>query len=218
MAQRAGRLNLSQRGHSDLQANGEAPASTLAAQIVDNLTSSRRRANPGGYQAHLRQLLQMVLDADQNEDANSGATESSIDENRRLTCIIVKAGLEVLSSSSPFDDQGDVHTQALNTLSVVEITIRRCPEVLFSTSSPHEPAVFPKGQLFLWLFPQFINLLSRNINQQLRDKTGHVLHTALMVQTKATTSKTRLYPILKYLQGCVKGKRELCRIIKPILN
>ena len=192
--------HVNEEGH----ANGEPPPSTYAAQIVDNLTGARRRSGSSGNQAHLRQLLQMILDADRIGDAISGAYETSTEVNYRLIYTIVRAGLETLSCS-PFDDQKDVQVQALNTLAVVDLTIRRCPEVLFCDPQNNDPVIRPVGPLFLWLIPHMVNLLNHETNQDIRQGAEEVLSTALKVQTRASTSRSRLHPIVKYLQGCING-------------
>lgn len=205
MGPRAGRHDQPRGINGEGYSNGEPPPSTYAAQIVDNLTSARRRSGSTGNQGHLRQLLQMILDADQNGDALSGAYETSTEVNHILIYTIVRAGLETLSCS-PFDDQRDVQVQALNTLAVVDLTIRRCPEVLFCDSQNDNPVVRPVGPLFLWLVPHLVNLLSYETNQDIREGAAEVLSTALKVQTRASTSRTRLHPIVKYLQGCINGR------------
>jgi len=206
MASMKGRYDHPQNANGDGHANGEPPPSTYAAQIVDNLTSARRRSGSSGNQAHLRQLLQMILDADRNGDALSGAYETSTEVNYRLIYTIVRAGLETLSCS-PFDDQRDVQIQALNTLAVVDLTIRRCPEVLFCDSQNNDPIIRPVGPLFLWLIPHLVNLLSNETNPDIREGAVEVLRTALKVQTRASTSRSRLHPVAKYLQGCINGRQ-----------
>ncbi|MCJ1477208.1 serine/threonine-protein kinase M1 [Lambiella insularis] len=186
------------------RSNGNPPPSTFAAQIVDNHASARRLSDTTDKQADLRQLLQMILDAKQDGDTLSEAVETNLEVNYRLIYTIVRAGLEVLSSQSPFDDDLEVHVQALNTLAVVDLTIRRFPEVLFCIPSGTDSSVRPGGPLFLWLMPHLINLLSLEFDKEINEAAAKVLGTALSVQTRASTSRTRLHPVLKYIQGCIK--------------
>lgn len=204
MALRAGKHDQPLVGNPEGHANGQPPPSTYAARIVDNLTGARRRSGSSANQAHLRQLLQMILDADRNGDVLSGAHETNTEVNYRLIYTIVRAGLETLFCS-PFDDQRDVQVQALNTLAVVDLTIRRSPEVLFCDPLNQDPVIRPVGPLFLWLIPHLVNLLSHETNQDIREGAEEVLTTALKVQTRASTSRSRLHPIVKFLQGCIDG-------------
>ncbi|MCJ1379315.1 serine/threonine-protein kinase M1 [Xylographa soralifera] len=164
---RAARHRQPQSEANGQQTNGYPPPSTFAAQIVDNLASARRLSNSTDNQADLRQLLQMILDADRDGDPLSEAIETSIEVNYRLIYTIVRAGLEVLSSYNPFDNTRDVQVQALNTLAVVDLTIRLYPEVLFWVPSNNDPTVRPGGPLFLWLVPQLINLLGHRFDKEM---------------------------------------------------
>ncbi|MCJ1394432.1 serine/threonine-protein kinase M1 [Xylographa bjoerkii] len=203
-AHRAARYGQPQSEVHGQQANGHPPPSTFAAQIVDNLASARQLSKSTDKQADLRQLLQMILDADHDGDTLSEAIETSIEVNYRLIYTIVRAGLEVLSSHNPFENTRDVHVQALNTLAVVDLTIRRCPEVLFWVPSNNDPTVRPGGPLFLWLVPHLINLLGHRFDKEVSEGAANVLGTMLSAQTRASTSRIRLRPVLKYIQGCIK--------------
>ncbi|MCJ1281221.1 serine/threonine-protein kinase M1 [Xylographa opegraphella] len=202
--QRAAKPGQPQSEVNGHQMNGQLPPSTFAAQIVDNLASARRLSDSTDKQADLRQLLQMILDAERDGDPLSEAIETSIEVNYRLIYTIVRAGLEVLSSDNPFDNTRDVQVQALNTLAVVDLTIRRYPEVLFWVPGSNDPTVRPGGPLFLWLVPQLINLLSHGLDKEVSEGTANVLGTTLSVQTRASTSRIRLRPVLKYIRGCIK--------------
>lgn len=183
----------------DHRQNGGTPPSTVAAQIVG------QPLNSDGSHAHLRELLQEILHADENGASISGAMESSLDVNYRLIYIIVRAGLEVLSSTNPRGNPDEVLSQALSTLAVVDLTIRRVPGVLFHVPPEDDSTVRPGEPLFLWLLPHLINLLKQQNDAQLRAGATEVLQTAVSVQSRPTLPMTRLYPISKYIQGCIKG-------------
>ena len=206
MAQGAGRSGQSRSSLIQRHTNGDPPPSTYAAQIVDNLTGAKRRSSSGNNEAHLRQLLQMILDADRNGESLPGATETNIEVNYRLIYTIVRAGLEILLTGSPFEDRADVQAQACNTLAVVNLTIRRSPEVLFCTSEADDPITRLGGPLFLWLVPHLVNLLHYDMSREIIEEAEKVLRTALSVQTRTSTLRTRLHPILRYFQGCTAGR------------
>ena len=188
-----------------LQANGDPPPSTFAAQIVQNLTSHGRRSGRGTSPSHLRQLLQRILDGDRSDDPQAGTIETDLDVNFRLIYVIVRAGLEILSSPNPFDDEEDIKYQALDCLAVISLTIKRSPKVLFHAPGPHEPDVGPKGPLFLWLIPQLIGLLRPNSDKRLLDAVMTVLKAALVARSGSLSLKSRTNPVLKYIRGCLNG-------------
>lgn len=192
-----------------IAAHEEQPPSTFAAQIVNNLTDTRRHLNPDSNRAHLRQLLHEILAADRNGDHLAGAIETSIEVNYRLIYVVARAGLEELSSPSPFVDQADRHDQIRDSLAVIELTIRRSSDSLFYSSQNSDLIVHPGGFLFLWLVPHLINLLRSDINEELRASATSVLREALATQTTPISLKIRFNPLLKYVQGCINGTEIL---------
>lgn len=180
------------------------PASTFAAQIVDNLSNTKAQKNPSN-QAILRQLLREILDADQAEYPPAGTIETNIEVNQRLIYVISRAGLDNIHDDNPFEVQKDVHAQALDSLSVIDLTIRRCPDVLFSVSEESNVRSQPTGPVFLWLVPQMINLLEDKTIEEIRIGAEKILRLSLSLQRRSIASKTRLHPIFKYIQGCIKG-------------
>ena len=180
------------------------PPSTFAAQIVDNFADVGRQQAPNS-QAVLRQLLREILDADQGEKTQGNGVESNVEINHRLIYVIYKAGLETLNSDDPFDRQSHLHAQALDSLAVIDLTIRQSPDVLFHVPQPNQTRNQPDGPLFLWLIPHVANLLVYEKSTDIQAGAEKILKTALSVQNRSTASKTRLQPVRKYVQGCIKG-------------
>ena len=185
--------------------NGDPPPSTFAAQIVQNLTSARDRPGHGPKPTQLPRLLQQILDGDRRGDSQYGAVETDLDVNYQLIYVIVKAGLENLSTPNPFDDQEALVAQGLDCLAVITLTIKRSPAVLFAVPSSHETSIALKGSLFLWLIPQLTNLLRLESHEKLIEATRTTLETAVSIQASSYTSKTHLNPVVKYIQGCING-------------
>ena len=131
-------------------ANGEAPPpSTLAAQLVQNQTTARASQPPNGEEATFSGLLHELLH-------NPAATpESDINVNVQLINVIVEAGLTVLSRNDPFAQLDVLIPQASDSLAVIEATIVRQPDVMFSPIAPDGPP------LVLWLLARLVSLCGR---------------------------------------------------------
>ena len=199
-----------ERAKQRIQNDEVPPSSTFAAQIVDGLTKPRQTLK-SDRQANFRQLLQEILDADQNEGHHT-AVETNVQVNSKLIYVTVRAGLEVLPKDNPFDHQADLQKQALNSLAVIDLTIRRSPEVLFFVPERSDNPEKPRTPLFLWLVPQLLKLLGHHHNENLRKAVIRVLGTAISAQRSLSTLRTKIAPIQKYVQGCIKGqdRRVLC--------
>lgn len=186
--------------------NGEPPASTLAALIVDDLT--RGKTHPKHQDREkFRNLLREILDTN-NE--HSGVIVQGIEKNTnvnsRLIYVVIRAGLEASFNGDPFEKQDELNNQALESLSVVELTLRQCPEVLFTVLERGETDLQLDGPLYLWLIPRLFSVLGRNEDRQVRLSVLRVLQTTLSVGRKGHPKPVKFQLVLKYIQGCVKGQ------------
>lgn len=185
--------------------NGEPPPSTFAAQIVHNLENAKDQPFRASSGIHLRELLQRILDADRVGNAEDGAFEDSLEVNHKLICVVVRACLlSPAINADPFEKQKDVHDQAYDSLAVIEVTIRRCPDVLLALIRGTESYAGPEGPLFLWLIPHLLNLLGDpRGDDELCAGIKRVIRTALFANGRANTS---FRSMLRFVQGCLEGE------------
>ena len=128
------------------------PPSTIAAQIVHN------RANPAARQAPENQalfskLLQEYLKVSATDD-------TSVDTNAQLVFVVADAGLD--RSNDIFAPQNE-RVQVFDSLRVIQLTIRRCPELLFRSrlESNHDDWN-SKAPLVSYLLPKLFSLLMKH--------------------------------------------------------
>lgn len=123
--------------------NGDSapPASTLAAQIVQNQTrqaASQRsqQQQPPGPAPSFHDLLQEIL---HNQAA---AQETDITVNAQLVSVLIQGCLLPLTTAenqNPFVDGDDLLEQAVNSIAVIGITVKRQPDVLLTQLSQDGP-------------------------------------------------------------------------------
>ena len=129
--------------------NGDVPPpSTLAAQIVQNqITAAQQRQH--GEAPSFSELLQEILN-------NHAATpETDVQVNVKLISVVAQAGLGPLTDGNPFTQIDTLLSQATDSLAVIESTIRRQPEVLFSSTGLNGP------QLLLPLLSRLLAVCGR---------------------------------------------------------
>jgi serine/threonine-protein kinase ATR len=187
-----------------LNGNGEPPPSTLAAQIVQNFETSDKRPK-GNARVHLQELLHMILEGDEDDVASQRAFDDTLEENYRLISVITKACIEPLLSENPFDEQESLRSQARDSLAVVDLTIRRSPDVLFLVPPGRSVTSSPNGPLFLWLIPHLINVITTN-DETITDGVQKVVQSVLWAQRRPCAYRHGRQCVLRYLQGCVRGK------------
>lgn len=197
--------------HVDSNAIWDVPASTLAAQIADNITQGKIIPKNEDKE-QLQKLLQEILQTyDESEEVTENV-ETRVDVNHRLIYVVVRVGLEYLFSDNPFNDKNELRKQAYESLSVVELTLRRSPEVLFSVLQDHGTELSHSGPLYLWLIPRLFMVPVQIEDSKIYVRTLQVLQTALRVERKPSLVEGRFRLIMKYAQGCVKGKPSKSKI------
>jgi serine/threonine-protein kinase ATR len=128
--------------------NGDTlPPSTLAAQIVQNQTTSVPQQN--GETPTFAELLQEIL------NNHSAMPETDVQVNVKLISVVAQAGLGPLTDGNPFAQVDHLLSQATDSLTVIESTIRRQPEVLFCSTGTNGP------QLLLPLLSRLVAVCGR---------------------------------------------------------
>ena len=194
------RIAQSYTGSSTFRQNGGPPASTVAAQIVENLTQGQYPARQPDKEEFQR-LLQEILNPDDDGDDVAESIETNVDVNCRLIYVVVRAGLEPLSNRDSFEDHDEIHKQAIASLSVVQLTVRRSPAVLLSTLH----ALQQVGSLYLWLVPRLFIILGSTKDKDIRWHICEAVKTTL-IAGKASFKQNKFLLIQKYIQGCIKGQ------------
>lgn len=169
--------------------NGDAPPSTLAAQIVHNQTTTKA-SQQSGEKATFAGLLHEILH-------NPSATpETDIGVNVQLVSVVVEAGLSILTRDDPFAQLDILLPQAADSLAVVEATIVRQSDVLFARISQDGPP------LIIWLLARLLPLCSR-------PKCGGLNISGLINSAISAASKSKLWRsaamVQELVRDCVNG-------------
>ena len=132
--------------------NGEVPPpSTLAAQIVQN------QARPGNSQQPQQNGDSNTLSGLLHEMLHNpaAAQETNVAVNVQLVNVVAEAGLGPLASEDPFAQLDYLLAQARDSIAVIDKTVSRQPEVLFSPISNDGP------QLLLPLLTRLVAVCGR---------------------------------------------------------
>lgn len=204
MARGMGRTGSARPVFSELQQNGDPPQSTLAAQLVNHFTDGKKYSKNKDDET-FRQLLCEVLGAESTRDSQSHNHETDNDVNYKLVYVIVKAGLETLTDGDPFSEQAEKCQQAIDSLTAVEYTLKRSPEILFILSPNNEFSSRFGIPLFLWLIPKLLAVAGSAQNSSVKDCVLNVLRTIIVLEQENHVKGARIFSIGKYLNGCVRG-------------
>lgn len=196
---------LGRRPPEEAKQNGHLPPSTIAAQIVDDHLTQGRIHPKHQDREKFRRLLREILHTDENSQDSNRLIETNSDVNCRLIYVVIRAGLELSLNEDPFEKKCDLITQALESLSVVELTLQRCSDVLFSILEGRDSDPHLDGPLFLWLLPRLFIILGRSHFNEIHLGILNVMKTILITERKCRPQK-KPQLVLQYMQGCIKGR------------
>lgn len=176
----------------------DSPAPTLAAQIVERISTTGRQPHAGTGE----DFEQLLLEINRSTASGNTAAEQNFHVNCRLIYVVAKAGLEVLLTDDPFASWDLQLSHASTGLDIICLTIQRTPDVLFLDVPDGSAAPIP---LFLWLIPKIICFTAVPKFEILQDMLGQVLSTASSAIPPTSSLWPRGGPMPQFLEECVGG-------------
>ena len=205
MARGVGRSGSGRPVLNQLSQNAEPPQSTRAAQLVSHFTDGKKYPRPQDEET-FRQLLREILGTESGQAVRTEALETDSDVDCKLIYVIVKAGLEKIMSDDPFNRKTGLYRHAADSLAAINFTIKRNPEVMFFAPPFQGPDPWSIGPLCLWLLPKLLALTGCVQDSEIIDGVLRVFTTLLVTERKTHVRRVNLYPVLKYVKGCINGQ------------
>ncbi|KAK3330577.1 hypothetical protein B0H66DRAFT_579779 [Apodospora peruviana] len=148
---------IGQHGISNPPEPAGPPPSTLAAQLVENISTSARSSRPDET-SELKRLFD-VIERVKNHPGLLKSQEERIEHNHLLIYVCGGVVLESLKWDDPFAQQPRLRAEALKAFNFLTVTIRETPVVLKHTTDG--TAFLFRGQepLWLWILPKLLKLL-----------------------------------------------------------
>ena len=209
MPARSDRARYPSNGQNGQMANGEGlPPSTYAAQIVQNFAKATVVKSQRDY-AGIGQLLENILEAEQRNLSIADGVETDLEANHNLVYTLSRHLLELFHHSDPFLSKDARNVQVSNCLNVIDLTIRKSPNVLYVSSERK----IPQGPLLLWILPQLTNLIllaERESSTLITKSTASLLRYALSTRHRLTGVRGRRFSSVQYVELCVEGRALYC--------
>ena len=193
MPHRSGFASLSQQREGT--GGNNVPPSTIAAQIVQNhdLETSGRQ-----FQDHEQfdQLLQEIL-------AHSEAEYADTITSYKLVTIVIKGGLLALAHNDPFNSKNKYISRAITSVKIIELTIRKSPEILFDSSlSDLKDGLRPP--LFLTIFSSIVAVLGYENIESLIPFLRRLLYCCIQEVLDTADIWLRAFALISFYQSCVQ--------------
>ncbi|KAI1176429.1 phosphatidylinositol 3 [Nemania sp. FL0916] len=137
------------------------PPSTLAAQLVENISTSARSSRPDET-AELQRLF-AAIERVKNEPNLLTSQQDRIEHNHMLIYVYARVVLEGLKWDEPFADRAQLRIDATRAMNFLRITVNETPEVLLFT--PESGAFLFRGDepLWMWIFPKVLKMLGDDL-------------------------------------------------------
>lgn len=162
-APRGSFTDASMNGHRNGIPDGfEAPPSTMAAQLINNISTTKQPAQPAS-QDDLRLMMAEVAST-ANNHLQTQDPAGKIEQSHKLIYVLARALFEKLqlAGDDPFLPVQQMLPQASEALDYFVVAVNETPAVLKHTLTPGTN--FPtRGNepFWVWLFPRILGLLGR---------------------------------------------------------
>ncbi|KAK8008761.1 Protein kinase rad3 [Apiospora marii] len=140
--------------------NNGPPPSTLAAQLVENISASTRSSRPDET-AELKKLFGVIEEVKNNPETLE-SHQDRIEHNHMLIYVFARVVLEGLKWDDPFADREHLHSEALRAINFLKVTVRETPEVLVFSSSDASFMFRGSEPLWLWILPRVLKMLGHS--------------------------------------------------------
>lgn len=183
----------------------EPPPSTLAAQLVNNLSNARKRPLQDS-EDNFALLTSEVSNFDKNRDDHT-TSEEITEHNHRTVYVITRACLDPAHSgeSDPFANKEKVLEVAGQGLDVLLGAIKETPVILVKIAELNGLVRTGRGiPLWVWLWPRLLRLLGKEGCERLWQKIREFFETAFELARKSQVELWGLeQQFSSYLRHCV---------------
>ncbi|KAF5016694.1 hypothetical protein F66182_11545, partial [Fusarium sp. NRRL 66182] len=151
------RAVLPNHGNSASELAAGPPPSTLAAQLVENISASTK-SSKSDENSELKGFF-AVIQRVKDDPTLLKTPEDRIEHNHMLIYVYSRAVLEGIRLDDPFLDRAQVHTEGLKAISFLRFSIKETPMVLKHRVTGQEYMFRGQEPLWVWLLPQLLRLL-----------------------------------------------------------
>lgn len=133
------------------------PPSTLAAQLVENISASAKSSRPDET-TELKRLF-AAIEKVKNDPACLKTHDERVEHNHLLVYVCGGIFLDSLKLDDAFADRDQLRTDALRAVNFLKVTIKETPTVLRCTTDGKTFLGRGTEPLWLWILPRLLRVL-----------------------------------------------------------
>ncbi|KAF4494809.1 uvsb pi-3 kinase [Fusarium agapanthi] len=189
------------------------PPSTLAAQLVENISASTKssKSDENSELKGFFAIIQRVKD----DPTLLKTPEDRVEHNHMLIYVYSRAVLEGIRLDDPFLDRTQVRTEGLKAISFLRFSIKETPAVLKHRVGEQEYMFRGREPLWIWLLPQLLRLLGHSQCLELTEAIEGFLQYTMLVIAQNWTLWDMAPSFLFYLRAITS--HILQRLQDPLL-
>lgn len=181
------------------------PPSTLAAQLVENLTpSTKSRSDDNRELKTLFATIQRIKD----DPELLKTVEQRVEHNHMLVYVYCRVALDNAKLEDPFLDSAHVCTEALKAINFLRFTIKETPSVL-QYSGEHGFAFRGQEPLWIWLLPRLLKMLGHRQLLPLESSIEGFLQYLMLLTSQHGALRGLGSSLGAYLRAIVTGQLPL---------
>ncbi|KAI1864693.1 hypothetical protein JX265_008417 [Neoarthrinium moseri] len=179
------------------------PPSTLAAQLVDNISASTRSSRPDET-AELKRFF-TVIETVKNRPESLRTHEERVEHNHMLIYVYARLSLDGLKWDDPFAAPAQLHSEARNAINFLKITIKETPDVLLACNTGNSFIFRGREPLWAWVLPKVLRMLGRNQCLALTSAIEEFFQDIFLVACQTGSLWPLLPAILDYIRSNFKA-------------
>ncbi|KAF4124503.1 serine/threonine-protein kinase ATR [Geosmithia morbida] len=191
------------RGFDAGLANGAPPPSTLAAQLVEDISPSTKSSR-SDENAELKSHFCTIQRVKDNPDLLK-TPEERIEHNHMLIYVYTRAVLENVKLDDPFLDRIHVRAEVLKAINFLRFTVKETPSVL--TYRTNGEGFLFRGQepLWIWLLPQLLRMLGHPQCLELQGSIEGFLQYIFLVVSRSEALREMIPSLGLYHRASLTG-------------
>ncbi|KAI1337113.1 phosphatidyl inositol 3-kinase-like protein [Xylariaceae sp. FL0016] len=174
------------------------PPSTLAAQLVENISTTARSSRPDET-AELKRFFS-AIEKIKNQPDLLTSPEDRIQHNHMLIYVYTRVALEGPTWDNPFPDNAQLRADVSRAINFLKVTIHETPEVLLSTAEDGR-FLFRGGEpLWIWVIPRLLKVLSCVPSPDINDAVRSLFYELYLIACHVSSLWPLIPQVLSYLR------------------
>lgn len=186
-------------------AETQPPPSTLAAQLVENIsTSASGRSTKSTENGEIKRLLAVVENIKNNPDLLR-TPEEKTRHNHMLIYVYFRAVLDSLRPDDPFLDKDRIRAEGSKAIDFFKLAVVETPPVLVCSADPNEFLSRGSEPLWTWAFPKILRLFGHPQYNELSEPMIDLCQCIFKVTSRHSQLRSSLTSIVYYMKEIVVG-------------